>query len=265
MRTKGPLEKHNRHKVSFSSQARDVIRISDIILTTVDARYIQESRIPELEELILAEGKRLIHVIMKVDLLSEPLPQELLATLSHPVQVSTKSRQGLKRLRERIHILAKKYTEREYVHIGVIGYPNTGKSSLISILARRAAAPTSAQSGFTKGIRKVRFTKGILLIDTPGVIRTTESLFTGDQKKNALLGIHIPETVKNPELIVAELLKTHRKEMYKTYKIDTDDTEVLINELGKRWHMLKRKGEVASDRVSRRILKDWHEGKIGKA
>src|SRR3989344_6385884 len=254
---------HNKHKVAFSEQALDVIRISDIVLETLDARFIEKSRIPEMENHVTEQGKLLIHVITKIDLAPrDKLPD--VSELSHPIFISAKTKQGIGNLRERIHILAKKFKGHVNVHIGVIGYPNTGKSALISLLARRAAAPVSAHSGFTKGINKIRFAKGILLLDSPGVIRKDENLFENkNQKKHALLGVHTPENVKNPDMIVVELMRMHPDKLEKFYKIEANgDTEILLEELGIRWNILKKKGQIDIDKVARRVLKDWHLGHL---
>lgn len=267
MRLTGPAKTHNRHKVGFSEQVKEVIRISDIVLETVDARFIQESRIPELEELIKAQGKMLVHVVTKVDLVGvEKLKGNLLInSLSYPVLVSTTKRTGLGNLRERIHILAKKFAkERKNIHVGVIGYPNTGKSSVISLLARRAAAPVSSHSGFTKHVRKVRFAKGIQLLDAPGVVQIGENIFSNkDIKKHALLGVHVPETVRNADMVVDSLMKSDYKKFDKFYGIETNgDTEVLLDILGKRWNFIKKKGMIDIDRAARKVLRDWHQGSI---
>ena len=253
---------HNQHKVAVLQQARDVIRISDIILETLDSRFIQKSRIPELEDEIKKQGKLLVHVLTKADLVPKQERSDT-SELSYPIFVSVKTRENISSLRERIHILAKKFKEHANVHVGVIGYPNTGKSALLSIIVRRAAAPKSPHSGYTKGIRKVRFAKGIFFLDTPGVIPSTENLFTPDIRKHALLGVHTPENVKNPDFIVAEIMKLSPGKLEHYYTIPANgDAEVLLEELGKKWMLLKKKGVIDTDKVARRVLKDWHEGKI---
>jgi len=266
MRTAGPSNIHNRHKKAFPDQVKEVIRISDMVLETVDARFVEESRIPELEELVKEMGKILIHVVTKIDLVDMQKFQnsEVVKELSNPVFVSCTKKIGIAKLRERIHILAKKFNEHKIVNVGVIGYPNTGKSSLISILARRAAAAVSSQPGFTKHVSKIRFAKGIHLLDGPGVIPGKENLFGDkDLKKHALLGVHVPESVRNPDLIVHELMQLNPGKLEKFYEANAEgDVEVLIEELGQRWKILKKKGEVNIDKTARRILKDWHTGKI---
>ena len=102
MRTNGPPDTHNRHRVSFTKQVQEVIRLSDIILLVVDARMIGETRNPELEAMVKAEGKYLVHVVNKADLIDvKGFDRTQLEGLSYPVLVSYKSGIGLGKLRDR--------------------------------------------------------------------------------------------------------------------------------------------------------------------
>ena len=249
-------------KVHFSKQAGEVIRASDIIIEILDARFVNESRLPEIEKEIGKRKKILIHVLNRADLLSRKEIPEMKG-LSNPILVSTKSKQGMSKLREKIRIFAKGFYNQNQVYVGIIGYPNMGKSSLLNLLARRGAAPTSSQPGFTKGIRKIRFAKGIVLLDAPGIIPKNENLFAEDQIKHGLLGIQIPENVRNPDLVVNELMKMYPGKLEKYYDIsETGDVELLVEELGRRLRIVKKGDEVDSEKVARKILKDWHSGKM---
>ena len=249
-------------RVPFTKQASEVIKVSDIILEILDARFIEESRIAEKEEEIKKQKKILIHVLNKADLLP---PKQVLQTrgLSNPILISTKTKQGISKLRDEIMILARRFYGQNQIYVGVIGYPNSGKSSLLNLLARRGAAPVSSQPGFTKGIRKIRLAKGIILLDTPGIVPINENLFSENQVKHGLLGVQIPENVRNPDMIVSELMKLYPEKLEKHYKISADgDVEVLLDELGKKLRMMKKGNEVDSERVARKILKDWQTGKM---
>lgn len=257
---KSPKSRSGR--IPFTKQASEVIRISDIVLEILDARFIEESRIAEKEEEIKEQKKILVHVLNKVDLLP---PKQVLQTrgLSNPILVSTKTKQGISKLRDEIKILAKRFYGQDQIYVGVIGYPNSGKSSLLNLLARRAAAPVSSQPGFTKGIRKIRLAKGIMLLDAPGIIPREENLFAEDQIKHGLLGVQIPENVRNPDMIVQQLMNLYPGKLEKKYGIkEIGDVEILLEELGKKLGMMKKGNEVDTERTARKILKDWQTGKI---
>ena len=173
IRKMGPNETHNKHRRAFPFLAQEVIRISDVILQVLDARFLEETRNPELEKMVKDMGKILVNVLNKVDLvdLRELRENQILVGLEPYVLFSSSKRIGLGKLRERIKISVKKFIgKHNKAHVGVIGYPNTGKSSLINSLSGRSKSGTAAEAGFTKGIQKIRFSKDILILDTPGVI-----------------------------------------------------------------------------------------------
>lgn len=83
--------------------------------------------------------------------------------------VSSREHQGTKILRNSVKELL---GGREGV-VGVVGYPKTGKSSVINALKGRHATSTSSvpmSTGFTKSLQLVRIDSRIYAIDSPGVI-----------------------------------------------------------------------------------------------
>ena len=183
------------------------------------------------------------------------------------VFVSAKTRKGSGNLRNKIKIESKRADigEKKRVHVGVIGYPNSGKSSIINLITRRGVTGTSKQAGYTKGMQKIKMSDGILILDTPGVI--PESKYSSSAKmtfsEDAKVGARSYNDVKDPEDIVHYLMKDFSKQIENHYKIDSNnDSEILIEELGKKLNFLKKKGKVDVDRTSRIVLRDWQEGKI---
>ena len=57
--------------------------------------------------------------------------------------------------------------------VGVVGFPNVGKSSIINSLKRSKAAATGNQPGVTKHMQEIQLDKNIVLLDSPGVILST--------------------------------------------------------------------------------------------
>lgn len=56
------------------------------------------------------------------------------------------------------------------VTVGLIGYPNVGKSSVINSLKRSKTCEVSAIPGSTKNLKEVKLDSQVKLIDCPGVI-----------------------------------------------------------------------------------------------
>lgn len=59
------------------------------------------------------------------------------------------------------------------ITVGIIGFPNVGKSSLINSLKRCKAAATGNMPGVTKQMQEIQLDKNIVLLDSPGVVLTT--------------------------------------------------------------------------------------------
>ena len=105
----GRLEKIRKQKKPYPEVVDKLINSSDIILEVLDARFVQETRNIELEEEIKNQGKRLIYVINKTDLISKDKIKKKALNGSYPhVFVSCKTRKGSKDLRNRIKIESKK-------------------------------------------------------------------------------------------------------------------------------------------------------------
>ncbi|MFH0831687.1 MAG: GTPase [archaeon] len=265
-RRTGRIEGTNKHRKSYPSVAREVIRISDIVLEILDARFIEETRNSEFEALAEKSGKKIVYVLNKADLvdINEIKRKIELQNMQPYVFVSCKTREGISDLRDKIKIEVKKLSMKyKRAHVGVIGYPNTGKSSVINMLVGRPVARTAAEAGFTRGVQKLRLATGILILDTPGVIPEKE---TGTDKRNvekhSQIGVKTWDKVKEPEMIVFGLMKKY-PEIEKYYGIEcAGDVEVLIENLGRKLNFLRKGGIVDNDKTARRILRDWQEGKI---
>ncbi len=239
-----------------------IIQDSDIILEILDARFPEETRNPEIEKQIKKQNKSLVYVLNKSDLAAKKLFE-----IYPKVFVSCKERRGIKQLRELIKIISKKIHKDSdgKILVGIIGYPNTGKSSLINLLIGKSSAGVGSEAGFTKGIQKLKLDENILLLDSPGVIPERQYSHTEKEKiaKQTIFGGRSFSQVKDPEFVVAKLITAYPQVLEKFYNIPADgDSEILIEEFGRKKGFLKKGGFVDEDRTARFILRDWQTGEI---
>jgi hypothetical protein len=148
--------------------------------------------------------------------------------------------------------------------VGVIGYPNSGKSSLINSLIGKSSTGVGAEAGYTKGLQKIRLTKNLLLLDSPGVIPKEHYSQTDREKisKFSKVGGKSFSQIKDPEILISNLMQEYSKEINKFYNTKAKDSEELIEILGKQKGLLKKGGIVDEDKIARLIIKDFQEGKI---
>ena len=266
-RMKRQMDTTNDHSEPYPDIAMEVVRISEIVLEICDARFIKESRNKEFEEFVIKSGKKLMYVLNKADLvdMEEVASKIELHDLQPHFFISCKTHYGISNLRDMIKMEVKRL-DRKYkrAHIGVIGYPNMGKSSVINLLVGRPVAKIAAEAGFTKGLQKIRLAKDILIIDTPGVIPEKE---TGQEKRNLVkhtqMNVRMWDKVKDPDTVVFNLMKKYPDVFERFYGIDCiGDLEILIETLGKKMHFIKKGGLIDIDRTARLILRDWQDGRI---
>lgn len=239
---------------------------ADIILEVLDARFIEQTRNPRIEKRVKQLGKKLVFILNKADLAdTNTIIREVeLHKLKPYVFFSCKNQMGKGNLKDFIRRESEELGK-EAVNLGIVGYPNTGKSSIINILSGKSAAKTSSQAGFTKGIQKVKLSDGIYLIDTPGIIPINERLKLNPAYliKHSEIGAKSWDKTKEPEMVIHKLLESYPGVLEEYYNIQAErDSEVLIEQLGRKLSYLKKGGLVDTDRTARRILRDWQEGKI---
>ena len=242
----------------FWKVVNDVIKDADVLLLLLDARLIQETMNAEIENKVRKAGKPLIYVITKSDLADKNVIEKWKRQIKPCVFVSAKEYYGLKMLRNRILIEGKRNLV-DKVTVGVLGYPNVGKSSLINAMRGRKSAPTSILSGYTKGLQKIKSDNRITFLDTPGVIPYQEK----DEVKHSLIGTIDFTKTREPDMIVMGLMEKFPGKIEAFYGVAEDvDPELTIEHITMKNNVLKKGGKLDIMRMSRMILKDWQKGVI---
>lgn len=257
-RRTGRIDNTNKHRIPYPEIAKKVINESDIIAQVLDARFIEETIDYRIENDF--KDKKAIYIANKSDLNQHEKAKDRRGIIF----VSCIERKGIKKLRDRIKIEAKRFGK-EQVNVGVVGYPNTGKSSIINVLVGKRVAKTAPKSGTTRGIQKIKLSNGIMIFDTPGVIPETEKI-RGDRyslSKLAVINVKNYDKVSDPEFVIAQIMKGNPGLLEKFYGVEAKgDAEVFLENLGRKRNMLIKGGEINIDRTARSVLRDWQEGKI---
>lgn len=234
---------------------KKVIKNSDVLLEVIDARFFRKS--DKLRSIIKKTGKKLVVVLNKADLVGRSQLHWLRRKVVEPsIAFSATKKWNKKALLE----LIRANFSGETVKVGVVGYPNTGKSSVINALVGGHKASTSPECGHTKGIQWIRV-GNLLLFDSPGVIPLRES-------KTSLLikGALSPDKedcVAAAEELIGRLLKNNQEaRLFEIYKIPPEGTaEEILERIARRRGRLLPGGVPDVNGVAKMIIRDWQRGK----
>tara|TARA_Y100000310_G_C20491850_1_gene719639 strand:+ start:60 stop:791 length:732 start_codon:yes stop_codon:yes gene_type:complete len=239
---------------SFWRHVNKVLTESELVIEVLDARMIEETRNFEIERKVAKLGKRILYVVNKCDLAKREELDKVKKILKPSVFISSTEHLGTTILKKKILEMSKGKS----VIVGILGYPNVGKSSLINALAGKGKARTSSESGFTKGFQKIRVDKRILLLDTPGVFPRREK----DIVKHGKTGAISYAKLKDPETVALSLIESEKARILQHYAVEGNDPEEILETIALKLKKLRKKGLPDIEATSRAILKEWQTGKI---
>jgi nuclear GTP-binding protein len=266
---------------AYLRELKKVVDTADVLLQVLDARDPIGSRIHKtMEEIILSKAdKKMVLVLNKIDLVPKEVVSSWLTVLrrSHPA-IAIKASNIRKGEEENATTstnpvgmdgllqLLKNYSRtggmggksKTCICVGVIGYPNVGKSSIINALKRSRAVGVSPRPGFTTSMQEVVLDRNIHLLDSPGVVFDDRS---------ALLGNCVdPDSIADPIPPVDALLKRcNPQSLIMTYNIPAfpkGNTMMFLAMVAKSYGRVLKGGIPDKIGAARSVLKDWNNGKI---
>ncbi|KAF9918604.1 GTPase required for pre-60S ribosomal subunit nuclear export and maturation [Lobosporangium transversale] len=245
-----------------------VIDSSDVVIHVLDARDPLGTRCSNVEYHIKKEArhKQLIFVLNKCDLVPTWVTAKWVKTLSkeYPTlafHASINNSFGKGSLIQLLRQFSALHSDKKQISVGFIGYPNTGKSSIINTLRGKKVCNVAPIPGETKVWQYITLMKRIYLIDCPGVVHPST---TDTETDIVLKGVVRVENVKQPDDYIPELLNRVRPEyIQRTYELDHwEDSVDFLTQLAKRTGKLVKGGEADLGSVAKMVLNDWLRGKI---
>ncbi|KAM9926685.1 hypothetical protein OXX59_003072 [Metschnikowia pulcherrima] len=256
-----------------------VIDSSDVVIHVLDARDPLGTRCESVEKYIKDEcpHKHLIYVLNKCDLIPTWVAAAWVKHLSKSFptlafHASINNSFGKGSLIQLLRQFSTLHADRKQISVGFIGYPNTGKSSIINTLRQKKVCTVAPIPGETKVWQYITLMKRIFLIDCPGIVppsnRDTESQIL-------FRGVVRVEHVTNPEQYIPDMLeKCERKHLERTYEIKgwskyEENPELLeqastefIELIARKHGRLLKGGEPDEAAIAKLVLNDFNRGKI---
>ncbi|OBZ83799.1 Nucleolar GTP-binding protein 2 [Choanephora cucurbitarum] len=245
-----------------------VIDSSDVIIHVLDARDPIGTRCHNVEKFIRKEKphKQLIFVLNKCDLVPTWSTARWVSHLSKfaptlAFHASINNSFGKGSLIQLLRQFSSLHSDRKQISVGFIGYPNTGKSSIINTLKNKKVCQVAPIPGETKVWQYITLMKRIYLIDCPGVVPPN----VDDNEVDIILkGSVRVEKMESPEDTIPTILERVRHEYLKrTYGLTSwvDHTDFL-EQIARKTGKLLKKGEADVHNVSIMVLNDWLRGRI---
>lgn len=265
------------HMKKTKDLLKENIKLVDLVIELVDARIPISSKNPDFDELFT--NKRRVLIINKYDLANPNLNkawENYYKKLGYyTVLYNSTDNKELKKveavIEEATADLAERYRNKgimnKIIKAMIVGIPNVGKSTLINSIAKRKSAKTGNMPGVTKGKQWIRLPKNIDLLDTPGILwpkfiseqGALNLAFTGAIKEEVL---QIEEIAYS---FVEKLVKIDKNALPNRYGIELSDKTIEnIDNIAIKRGCILNKSEINYERVSRMILSDFQDGKLGR-
>lgn len=245
------------------------VPLADGIIYVLDARCPASSFNPVLKK--IAGNKPVLYVLNKCDLADERV-DAMLKIIPHSVKVNAANANSRRDITGAINALVAEKREKNLAkgyskifRFLVIGVPNTGKSTIINLLAGSKRTVTGNKAGVTRGKQWIRL-DGFELLDTPGTMPPA-----CENQSHALHLAYvgsINDDILDLDDIALELLgeigEKYPKRLFERYGIEGGSKLEMLDKVCAKRGFILRGGEYDYERGIRAVIDDFRKGRLGR-
>ncbi|XP_048343909.1 guanine nucleotide-binding protein-like 3 [Sphaerodactylus townsendi] len=281
------IDKHS--KKFICKELKKVIEASDVVLEVLDARDPLGCRCPQVEQFVGQSdgGKPLLLVLNKIDLvpkenvekwlhyLNQELPtvafKSAMQIKDRTVQVKKVSKRGaayidLSRASlcfggDCLLKLLQDYSvvKGSVIQVGVVGFPNVGKSSVVNSMKQMRACNVGPVRGLTKCMQIVLVNEQIKMLDSPSIIVAPSS----SPLAVALRSTTDADSGNLIDSVNAVLKLCSKQQIMMYYNIpDYRNPLEFLTLLAQKRGMLKKGGVPNTEGAAKILLCDWTGAKM---
>ena len=252
------------------------IKLADVILYVLDARAPFSCMNPNVNKIV--HNKPIIYVFNKMDLADDrrvaEIQKEFIESGKTTILVSSNNatfknavKTALKTvLKEKIERHKEKQMTATY-KVLVLGVPNTGKSTLINMLAGVRKATTGNIAGVTRVNQWIKIDDMFMLLDTPGVL--WPKFDDGLSRNLAYVGSLSDKEFDMTDLgfeLMQILFEKYPNIIKEKYDVNFDFEEFieLYDRICLKRGFIMRGKEIDYERAGRTFITEFRNGKFGK-
>lgn len=157
------------------------------------------------------------------------------------------------------------HSQKPIITVGMVGYPNVGKSSVINVLSKKKLVGVAARPGKTKHFQTIFIEKDLMLCDCPGLVFPSASSTRAEMVCNGVLPIdNLKDYLSPVELLSKRIDKKIFENLYHI-KIDIEKpngSQILSLFAKQRGYFTGGSGLPDQAKVSKYVLKDFVNGKL---
>ncbi len=265
------------HMAKARRQMLENIKNIDAVMQIVDSRIPLSSSNPDFDEMF--KNKIRMTVLNKSDIADDAVTRKWLEYYKsigiNAISINATNKGQKKNL---INFLTNSLSEkiekskrrgyRKSLRLMVAGIPNSGKSTIINMLAPKASAKTSNRPGVTRGQQVVRINDDIELVDTPGVL--------WPKFEDELVGLHLAVTggIKDDILdkfqlateLINLIIDKYPNALTGRFGVETEgkNSEAILEEIAIKRGLLVGGGMADIDRACVMLLTEFRAAKFGR-
>lgn len=261
------------HMTKAMRMMEQSVPLTDGIIYVLDARCPVSSFNPKL--LKIARGKPVLYVFNKGDLADERcdvLLKAFAGEKGNAVKINAVNASSRRALVSAVNALVEEKRAKNLAkgydktfRFMVVGVPNTGKSTVINLLAESKRAATGDKAGVTRGKQWIRL-DGFELLDTPGTMPPSF--------ENQRLALHLAYVGSiNDDILdlddvsislLEELFAVYPKRLEERYGIKGGAALEMLEQVAARRGFVLRGGEFDYERAERAVIDDFRKGRLGR-